>query len=81
MNDEAIANVHSPVLVADPEDFYQVSRLWCLIILKEEHTVKKYLCLQLTVLGNNPGRLNLTGLSDFSWGSNKEKTWKVHQNI
>lgn len=43
MNDKVVANIHSPVLIADPEDFYQVSRLWCLIILKEEDTGKKYL--------------------------------------
>lgn len=37
VNNEAITDIHCPVLIGAPEDFYQVPRLWFLIILGEEH--------------------------------------------
>lgn len=47
VNDEAIANIHCPVLIGAPEDLYQVPRLWFHVVLGVEHTDAK-VCLYQT---------------------------------
>lgn len=37
VNDEAIANIHCPVLIGAPEDLDQVPRLWFHVVLGVEH--------------------------------------------
>lgn len=66
VNNEAITNIHSPVLVGAPEDLNQVPNLWFLIILKIR-TNRKNLTLQHIVFGNKCSTFDLTGVSDIIW--------------
>lgn len=43
MNNKAIANIHSPVLIVGPEDLNQVPWLWFLIVLFEQMFAKHLL--------------------------------------
>lgn len=62
VNNEAISNIHSPVLIGSPEDFYQVPRLWFLIILGLEQRENKTVCNR-TEFSNNCSTFDLTRLT------------------